>query len=170
VQCWDNATRGLDASTALDLGRVLRRAAQEQDKSIVASFYQTGNALYNQFDKVLVLCEGRTIYYGPRTLARSYFEDMGFTCPPGGAVADFLTAVPVHTERVIQPGFESMVPNTAQEFESRYYQSSAWQQAKREMVDHATLDEEVRNVLRTDAVKSKSFLSHGNTQIVYSTR
>jgi ABC-type multidrug transport system ATPase subunit len=143
VQCWDNSTRGLDASTALDLGKVLRRSAQQQKKVIVASFYQTGNGLYNQFDKVLVLCEGRTIYYGPRASAKSYFEDLGFVCPSGGAVADFLTAAPVHTERIIRPGFESQVPNTAEEFESRYYQSTTWQAMKQEMVDPTSLDDEI---------------------------
>ncbi|KAF4537636.1 ABC multidrug transporter [Lasiodiplodia theobromae] len=146
IQCWDNSTRGLDASTALDLGRVLRRTAQEQKKSIVATFYQTGNGLYDQFDKVLVLCEGRTIYYGPRALAKSYFEDMGFVCPSGGAVADFLTAVPVHTERVIRSGFENKVPNTAEEFESRYYKSAIWQAMDQGTVDYNSLSYEIDNL------------------------
>lgn len=125
---------------------MLRRTAQEQKKSIVATFYQTGNGLYDQFDKVLVLCEGRTIYYGPRALAKSYFEDMGFVCPPGGAVADFLTAVPVHTERVIRSGFENKVPNTAEEFESRYYKSAIWQAMDQETVDCNSLSYEIDNL------------------------
>lgn len=132
---------------------MLRRTAREQKKSIVATFYQTGNGLYDQFDKVFVLCEGRTIYYGPRALAKSYFEDMGFVCPAGGAIADFLTAVPVHTERVIQPQFENQVPNTAEEFESRYYQSAIWKDMSQEMVDCSTLDFEIDNLRNVMALE-----------------
>ncbi|KAH7148162.1 ABC multidrug transporter [Fusarium sp. MPI-SDFR-AT-0072] len=123
VQCWDNSTRGLDASSALDFVRVLRRSADEEHKTIVATLYQAGNGIFDLFDKVLVLSEGREIYYGPATDARKYFEDMGFVYAPGANVADFLTAVAVPTERTIAPGRESSVPNTAEEFEARYKSS-----------------------------------------------
>lgn len=149
----------------MDLGRVLRRAAREQNKSIAASFYQTGNALYEQFDKVLVLCEGRTIYYGPRTLAKQYFEEMGFQCPPGGAVADFLTAVPVHTERVIRPGFEDRVPSTAEEFETRYYQSTVWQTVQESMVDSAMLEGEVSHIMGASKGKQSVYTTSLAQQI-----
>ncbi|RBR01899.1 hypothetical protein FVER53263_20899 [Fusarium verticillioides] len=123
VQCWDNSTRGLDASSALDFVRVLRRSADEEHKTIVATLYQAGNGIFDLFDKVLVLSEGREIYYGLATDARKYFEDMGFVYAPGANVADFLTAVAVPTERTIAPGREGSVPNTAEEFEARYKSS-----------------------------------------------
>ncbi|KAJ5688476.1 hypothetical protein N7536_011095 [Penicillium majusculum] len=61
----------------------LRSIADEQRKTIIASLYQAGNAIYDQFDKVMVIVAGRTIYYGPRHLARPYFEEMGFVCGRG---------------------------------------------------------------------------------------
>jgi hypothetical protein len=64
-------------------------------------------------------------------------------CPPGGAVADFLTAAPVHTERIVKPGFDGQVPNTAEEFESRYYQSMTWQTMQQDMTDPRSLDDEI---------------------------
>lgn len=120
VQCWDNSTRGLDASNALDFSKVLRKAADEERKTIIATLYQAGNGIFGQFDKVLVLAEGRQIYYGPVSAAKAYFEDMGFVCAPGANVADFLTSVSVPTERQIKPGFESSVPVTADEFAARF--------------------------------------------------
>ena len=130
LQCWDNSTRGLDASNALDFARVLRKSALEQRKTIIATLYQAGNGIFDQFDKVLVLAEGRQIYYGPSSEARNYFEDMGFKCPPGANIADFLTSVAVHTEREVRPGFEGRVPDTAEEFETRYKSSAMFQQMK----------------------------------------
>ncbi|GKU09890.1 unnamed protein product, partial [Fusarium langsethiae] len=116
VQCWDNSTRGLDASNALDFARVLRKHADEQQRTIIATLYQAGNGIYDQFDKVLVLADGHEIYYGPTVEARQYFEQMGFKCPPGANIADFLTSVTVDTEREIIPGYEATVPRTAHDF------------------------------------------------------
>ena len=127
VQCWDNSTRGLDASNALDFAKVLRKAAHEEQKSIAVTLYQAGNGIYNQFDKVTVLVEGKQIYYGPASEAKGYFEDMGFICAPGANVADFLTSVSVPTERHIAPGFEGRVPETADEFAARFRASEIFQ-------------------------------------------
>lgn len=118
VQFWDNPTRGLDSKTAAEFAEMLRHEADENDKTIVATMYQAGNSIYNQFDKILVLAEGRVIYYGPRSMARKYFEDLGFVCPKGANIADFLTSVTVVTERVVQPGREHDVPSTPDEFEA----------------------------------------------------
>ncbi|KAJ3579017.1 hypothetical protein NPX13_g1549 [Xylaria arbuscula] len=134
VQCWDNSTRGLDASNAFDFAKVLRRVTDEQNKTMIATLYQAGNGIYNQFDKVLVLAEGREIYYGPASEAKSYFEALGFRCPPSGNVADFLTSVTVPTEREIIPGFESTAPKTAEEFERVYKDSAAYDAMKKSMV------------------------------------
>lgn len=120
VQCWDNSTRGLDASNAFDFGRLLRKAADEELKTIAATLYQAGNGVYEQFDKVLVLAEGRQIYYGPASEAKLYFEEMGFVCPPGANIGDFVTSVAVHTERKIKPGYEMAVPDTVEEFEELF--------------------------------------------------
>lgn len=130
LQCWDNSTRGLDASNALDFARVLRKSADEQHKSIVATLYQAGNGIFSQFDKVLVLAEGREIYYGSTLSAKQYFEDMGFECAPGANIADFLTSVAVHTERAVRPGYEGKVPNTAEEFEAAYKGSDLFARAE----------------------------------------
>lgn len=168
VSCWDNATRGLDASSALDLGRVLRAAADERDATVIATLYQASNALFSLFDKVLVLVDGRQTYYGPTAEARAYFEDMGFVCPPGANVADFLTAVAVHTERSVRPGLEAVVPNTAEEFEKRYKESSTARHMKEIAAarPRATLEREAGDLQRIgegEKVRSMMALSRGNT-------
>lgn len=106
---------------------MLRRAADENDKTIIATTYQAGNGIYDEFDKVLVLAEGRVIYYGRRDQARAYFENLGFVFPKGANTADFLTSVTVITERIVRPGWENKVPNTPEEFESRFQASPHYQ-------------------------------------------
>lgn len=164
LQCWDNSTRGLDASNALDFARVLRKAADENQRTIVATLYQAGNGIFKQFDKVLVLAEGREIYYGPAGEAKSYFEDMGFVCAPGANVADFLTSVAVHTERRVAAGHENSVPSSAAEFEDAYKRSPSYSRMLSEIAakkDDA-LSREVANLKAArDGEKNRSlpFLS-----------
>ena len=123
---WDNPTRGLDSKAALEFARLLRKEADENRKTIVTTTYQAGNGVFDTFDKVLVLAEGRVIYYGPRLLAKDYFESLGFVCPKGANVADYLTSVTVLTERMVRSGWEDRVPNTAEDFESRYRESDIY--------------------------------------------
>jgi ABC-type multidrug transport system ATPase subunit len=128
IQLWDNSTRGLDASTALDFTKALRTMARSEGKTILATFYQPGNGIFDQFDKVLLIDEGRCLFYGPRTMAKSYFEDLGFECPQGGNVADFLSSVTVPGERKIREGWTAPVPNTAAELEAIYRGSNIYTQ------------------------------------------
>jgi ABC-type multidrug transport system ATPase subunit len=86
----------------------------------MASFYQTSNNIFDLFDKVVLLCNGREIYYGPASQARSFSEEMGFVCTPGSNVADFLTSVSVLTERVVKEEKIHLVPNEPKGFEDRY--------------------------------------------------
>lgn len=123
LQLWDNSTRGLDASTALDFTKALRTMARNEGKTILATLYQPGNGIFDQFDKILLIDEGRCLFYGPRAIAKSYFEDMGFECPRGGNVADFLSSVTVASERKIREGWTGPVPNSAAELEAIYQRS-----------------------------------------------
>lgn len=125
---WDNPTRGLDSKAAFEFAQLLRLEADENQKTIITTTYQAGNGIYDTFDKVLVLADGRVTYYGPRWLAKGYFESLGFTCPKGANVADYLTSVTVLTERIVRPGWEDKVPNTAEEFEARYRDSYIYQE------------------------------------------
>jgi ATP-binding cassette subfamily G (WHITE) protein 2 (SNQ2) len=148
VQCWDNSTRGLDASNALDFAKVLRKAADEEQKTVMATLYQAGNGIYDRFDKVCVLVEGRQIYYGPTSEAKGYFENMGFVCTPGANVADFLTSVSVPTERQVRPGFENRLPGTADEFAARFRASDAFSRggAQAIPITDKILEQEVKDM------------------------
>ncbi|KAJ9214471.1 hypothetical protein DTO166G4_3875 [Paecilomyces variotii] len=146
IQFWDQPTRGLDSKTAVELARLMRREAERKERTIVATMYQAGNGIYDEFDKVLVLAEGRITYYGYRNAARQYFEDLGFVCPKGANIADFLTSVTVATERVIRPGMEEKVPNTAAEFEKRYKESEVFTQMMDEIVPPEKLTYEVEDL------------------------
>jgi ATP-binding cassette subfamily G (WHITE) protein 2 (SNQ2) len=120
VACWDNSTRGLDASTALEYTRALRAMTDEWKLTTIVTLYQAGNGIFDLFDKVLVLDEGEQVFYGTREEARPFMELQGFLCGPGANVGDYLTGVTVPNEREILPGFESRFPRNAPELRHAY--------------------------------------------------
>lgn len=115
-QCWDNSTRGLDSANAIEFCKTLRMASRLVGMTEVVAIYQAPQTAYNQFDKVLVLYQGRQIFFGPAARARPYFVRLGFHSPERQTTPDFLTSMTSPTERRVRPGFENRVPRTPDEF------------------------------------------------------
>ena len=80
LQAWDNSTRGLDSATALEFIKTLRLSTSLAGSTAAVAIYQASQSIYDKFDKVVVLYEGRQIYFGPTTAAKDYFVNMGFVC------------------------------------------------------------------------------------------
>ncbi|KAL2838950.1 ABC-2 type transporter-domain-containing protein [Aspergillus pseudodeflectus] len=120
LQCWDNSTRGLDSSTALEFVRNLRLSTEYTGSTAVVAIYQASQAIYDVFDKAIVLYEGRQIYFGSAPDARRFFIEMGFDCPDRQTTADFLTSLTSPTERLVREGYENRVPRTPDEFAARW--------------------------------------------------
>ncbi|KAI5479965.1 hypothetical protein MNV49_002255 [Pseudohyphozyma bogoriensis] len=123
IACHDNSTRGLDASTALEYTRALRIATDVSELATIISIYQCGENIYNLFDKVCVIYDGRMAYMGPMGEAVQYFKDMGYEPQQRQTSADFLVAVTDPKGRFVREGFEGRVPKTADEF-AKYFAES----------------------------------------------
>ncbi|GKU14813.1 unnamed protein product, partial [Fusarium langsethiae] len=123
VFCWDNSTRGLDASTALEWVRAIRAMTDILGLTTIVTLYQAGNGIYEHFDKVLVLDEGKQIFYGPQKDAVPFMEDLGFVRDSGSNKGDFLTGVTVPTERRVAPGYENTFPHDADGVRASYNRS-----------------------------------------------
>ncbi|KAI5865403.1 ABC-2 type transporter-domain-containing protein [Durotheca rogersii] len=151
VIAWDNSTRGLDASTALDYAKSLRIMTDVSNRTTLVTLYQAGEGIYELMDKVLVIDQGRQIFSGPARDAKQYFTDLGFACPERQTTADFLTAVTDPNERQFRPGFEDRAPKTAEELEKAFRDSSNYQK----MLDDVRDYEE--HLHRTDFEDAKKF-------------
>ncbi|WRT63331.1 uncharacterized protein IL334_000236 [Kwoniella shivajii] len=155
VQMWDNATRGLDADTALKFNKVIRTLTDIERNTSVVSLYQAGNGIYNLFDKVTVIAEGRIIYYGPRKEARKYFEDLGFVHPDGGNTADFLTSVTATNERVVKEDHDGKVLTAPAEFARAYQESEIAKRMREELDHHLSSDEKSKETRATQEALQK---------------
>ncbi|KAL4963721.1 ABC-2 type transporter-domain-containing protein [Aspergillus stella-maris] len=119
IGAWDKSTRGLDANSALEFAKALRFGS-----------------IYNTFDTVTLLYEGRQIYFGLRQDAVAYFERMGWKRHPRQVSADFLTSVTNPVEREIREEVTGVVPLTPDEFEAYWKQSPEYNALRERMNTH----------------------------------
>ena len=135
VQAWDNSTRGLDASTALEYVQSIRSMTNMAQATTAVALYQAGETLYDLFDKVLLIDEGKCLFFGRAEDAKKYFLDLGFDCPDRWTTADFLTSVSDQHERSIRPGWEDRIPRSADQFAELYRKSDAYQRNLKDIED-----------------------------------
>ncbi|KAI4235961.1 MAG: hypothetical protein LQ349_002836 [Xanthoria aureola] len=127
LQAWDNSTRGLDSATALEFIKTLRLSTSLAGSTAAIAIYQASQSIYDKFDKVAVLYEGRQIYFGPTTAAKDYFVNLGFVCQERATTGDFLTSLTNPQERIVREGFQDRVPRTPDEFAEVWKKSEARQ-------------------------------------------
>lgn len=103
--------------------RALRIATDIAKLSTIVSIYQASESLYQLFDKVCVIYEGKMAYYGPADQARQYFINMGYEPANRQTTADFLVAVTDPLGRIERPNVLSL-PRTATDFAAHFQKSS----------------------------------------------
>ena len=98
----DEPTSGLDASSAQMVGDTLRRMSAQDGTTSLCTIHQPRASLLACFDSLLLLAEGRTVYFGRTGLRRegggavvgegvlTYFKALGYDCPPLANPADWL--------------------------------------------------------------------------------
>ncbi|GBE77519.1 ABC-2 type transporter-domain-containing protein [Sparassis latifolia] len=151
VLCYDNSTRGLDASTALDFIKALRVMTDVLGQTVFVTLYQAGESIYEQFDKVLVLDKGRRVYFGPPAQARPYFEGLGFLPMPRQSTPDYVTGCTDPNERQFAPGHsEADVPSSPEELESAFLGSSFAREMKMSL-------EEYKKLMAADKADQEAF-------------
>nr|CAA93140.1 ATP-binding cassette multidrug transporter [Aspergillus nidulans] len=158
---WDNSSRGLDSATALKFVQALRLSADLAGAAHAVAIYQASQSIYEVFDKVTVLYEGRMIFFGPTGTAKEYFERMGWVCPARQTTGDFLTSITNPLERKARAGMEDVVPKTPKDFEIYWRQSPEYKTLLGEMTgvrdQHPTgNDEQASAELRARKENSQS--------------
>ena len=137
VCCWDNSTRGLDASTASDYAKSLRIMTNIYKTTTFVSLYQASENIYRQFDKVMVIDQGRQVFFGPVSEARAYFEGLGFLEKPRQTTPDYLTGCTDEFEREYKHGRSAgNAPSSPDSFVEAFNKSSYAEKLDHEMTEY----------------------------------
>jgi hypothetical protein len=89
VICLDEPTSGLDSTAANTLVQTLRNLA-DTGKTVIAVIHQPNQHVFSKFDDVLLVSEGKQMYFGPRQDVRSYMESSGCEALPEMGTAEHI--------------------------------------------------------------------------------
>ncbi|KAF3925429.1 hypothetical protein ABW21_db0200403 [Orbilia brochopaga] len=157
VQAWDNSSRGLDASSALEYVTSIRTLTNMTGMSTAVALYQAGQSLYDLFDKVLLIDDGKCCYFGSAENAKQYFLDLGFECPDRWTTSDFLTSVTDLNGRRVKAGWENKVPVSAIDFQQAYLVSDEKKRTDAEIEEFERSLEEARKERESQEIKRHNF-------------
>ncbi|CAJ1939321.1 unnamed protein product [Cylindrotheca closterium] len=102
----DEPTSGLDSFNAVQLCELLKKVA-EAGSSVLFTIHQPSSEIFNSFDRLILLNQGRVMFQGPVAEVNTFFEARGHPCPPNYNPADWIMRVAVtnSVEELEQSGY-----------------------------------------------------------------
>jgi ABC-type multidrug transport system ATPase subunit len=106
----DEPTSGLDAYNAFNVIECLVTLVKSYNRTVVFTIHQPRSNIVALFDQLVLLAQGRTVYSGPFSKCQNYFDNIGYACPPGFNIADYLVDLTMHASRPENPIPEESQP------------------------------------------------------------
>ncbi|KAJ6791907.1 ABC transporter G family member 11-like [Iris pallida] len=115
----DEPTSGLDSAASYHvLGRIARLARREA-MTVVASVHQPSGEMLEMFHSLCLLAYGKTVYFGPTSLANEFFALNGFPCPSLTNPSDhYLRTINKDFDQDVEEGLQAMPTSVAKAIET----------------------------------------------------
>ncbi|XP_042485033.1 ABC transporter G family member 1-like [Macadamia integrifolia] len=123
----DEPTSGLDSAASFHVMNRIAGLAQQDGRTVIASIHQPSSEVFELFQNLCLLSSGRTVYFGPASLANEFFALNGFPCPTMRNPSDhFLRTINKDFEQDIEqgPGTQAMTTEAAIKILVESYKSS----------------------------------------------
>ncbi|PVZ97462.1 hypothetical protein BB558_006567 [Smittium angustum] len=101
----DEPTSGLDIYTSLLVTKLLRSISRT-GQTVVSVIHQPSSDIFSLFDEVMVLSEGKIVYFDKQKSMVPYFNKIGYQCPMYTNPADFVFT------NILNPGFSISPTNS----------------------------------------------------------
>ncbi|KAI1432745.1 hypothetical protein GGR50DRAFT_560707 [Xylaria sp. CBS 124048] len=92
----DEPTSGLDAYNAYNVIECLVTLAKTYKRTVIFTIHQPRSNIVALFDRLILLAQGKTVFSGPFSQCQEYFDEVGYSCPPGFNIADYLVDLTMH--------------------------------------------------------------------------
>ncbi|TAQ91159.1 hypothetical protein B7494_g523 [Chlorociboria aeruginascens] len=92
----DEPTSGLDAYNAFNVIECLVTLAKTYKRTVIFTIHQPRSNIVALFDRLLLLAKGKTVYSGQFGQCQDFFDNVGYSCPPGFNIADYLVDLTMH--------------------------------------------------------------------------
>ena len=88
----DEPTTGLDSYTATQVMTLLSKLAQS-GRTIIQTIHQPNSDIFDKFDRLMLLAQGKTLFFNHANLAVDYFSKIGFQTPQLSNPADYFMSI-----------------------------------------------------------------------------
>ena len=85
----DEPTSGLDAAAAVSIMRFIKELATDRNMCVFSTIHQPSGDVYETFDQLMLLSDGRVAYAGVASRTITYFASVGHPTPEHSNPADF---------------------------------------------------------------------------------
>ena len=115
----DEPTSGLDAYNAFNVVECLVDLVKQYQRTVVFTIHQPRSNIVALFDQLVLLASGRAVYSGPLSSCQTYFDNIGYPCPSGFNIADYLVDLTMHAGTFHEPPDDSTLYPTRNGFGTR---------------------------------------------------
>ncbi|XP_022774992.1 ABC transporter G family member 11-like isoform X2 [Durio zibethinus] len=77
----DEPTSGLDSAASYHVMSRIVKLARKDGRTVIASIHQPSSEVFELFHNLCLLSSGKTVYFGPVSMAEKFFATNGFPCP-----------------------------------------------------------------------------------------
>ena len=88
----DEPTTGLDSFTATSVMEILRDLARS-GRTIVSTIHQPNSDIFEMFDRLMLLAQGKIIYFNEARHSVAHFDKIGYKCPELSNPADYFMSI-----------------------------------------------------------------------------
>jgi len=88
----DEPTTGLDSYTAASVMETLRALAAS-GRTVISTIHQPNTEIFDNFDRLILVAQGKIIYFNEAALATDHFAKFGYECHSMSNPADFFMTI-----------------------------------------------------------------------------
>ncbi|CCF60478.1 hypothetical protein KAFR_0K01230 [Kazachstania africana CBS 2517] len=132
VYLWDNSTKGLDSSTALDFVNILDSLGKATSSVNFVKISQASDKIIEKFDKILLLSDSYQVFYGTLDECLHYFrEELGILKQTNDSIIEYLTSILNFKYEAKDPKSND-TPKTELDFYNSWIKTPYYSRCKRE--------------------------------------
>ena len=87
--CLDEPTSGLDSSVTLEIMSSVRKIC-DRSHICICTIHQPSPQVFSLFDRLIVVSDGRLVYFGSLHASATYFSGIGYTYDPEQNLSEFV--------------------------------------------------------------------------------